>query len=472
MRWWPRRRVYLDDLPRTHDARFLLIFLMVLVATFGGVYAVGYLAAGDKVPARTTVAGVEIGSLSRHEARDVLVQAFASRLREPLTVTAAGRRLKLIPRDEGVSFDVEATLDRAMGGTDWDPHHMLKVIEGGGAVDPIFRADPTVLATALEPLAARVERAPVSTTVATNGGKPLITPGHAGRRLDVPSAADTVAAALLDHRSSARLRLAPVEPPVDLATATSFVHGQLKPALSRPAVVSVGGAELRVQPDRFGPALRVTQSGGRLRLSILPGVLYRHTRALLSTVPGRPVDARVVFHHGHPVVLPGRSGSEVDQAGWAKAVFAAATQSETHHAKAAVTVVQPNLTTADARALSITNQISTVTGTAKARTAGALSLAARNLDATVVLPGETFSYNRTVGRASAHTVLSPLGAATQTAAERADMAITQWPQVSPVGHNLAFRNTTEHPVYIRSLVKPQAPGRSAVVVQFWGTPTP
>jgi hypothetical protein len=469
--WWPRRRVYVDNLPRTHDGRFLVLFFAMFIAALGGVYVVGYVAAGDKVPARTTVGGVEVGSMSRHEARDVLVKAFGARLEEPLTVRVAGRSIKLIPQDEGMSFDVEATLDEAMGGTDWNPHHMLKVAEGGGPVDPIFRADPIALARALQPLADRVERAAVNTTVTIKAAKPVITPGHAGRLLDVGSAAETVVSALRDHESSVKVRLSKVAPAVDDASATAFVRDELGPALSRPVVVNVGGEPLTVRPAQFGPALAVVESGGHLGLRILPGALWAHTHVLIGSVPGRPVDARVVFKGGRPAVVPGRSGTQVDQAAWAKAVFAA-TQSASHRATATVKTVPPQVTTSDARALSITTEIAGATDTAQARLAGALSLAAHNLDATVVLPGSSFSYARAVGQASVATVLGPLGATTQAAAERADMTITRWPAVSPVGHDLGFRNTTEHPVYIRCWVAPRGPSRTAIFVQFWGSSSP
>ena len=469
--WWPRRRVYVDDLPKTHDGRFLLLFFVMFIGALGGVYVVGYVAAGDKVPARTTVAGVEVGSMTRHEARDVLVDTFGARLEEPLTVTVGGRSVKIVPQDEGMSFDVEATLDEAMGGTDWNPHHMLKVVEGGGPIDPIFRADPIALTAALQPLADRVERAPVDTAVSVKGAKAVIVAGRPGQHLDVGSAAETVVAALRDHESAVTVRLSSVAPEVDEATANAFVDDQLGPVLSRPVVVSVGGHPVTVTPAHFGPALEVSESDGRFRLGIRPAALWAQTHALVSSVPGRPVNARVVFKAGRPAVVPGRSGTEVDQAAWSKAVFAA-TQSASHRATAVVTTVEPDLTTADARALSITSEIAGASDTAQARQAGALSLAAHNLDSTVVLPGASFSYARAVGPASAATVVGPLGTTTQSAAERAGMTITRWPAVSPVGHDLGFRNSTEHPVYIRSWVAPRGPGRTAVFVQFWGSSTP
>jgi hypothetical protein len=471
MRWWPRRRVYVDSLPEEHDGRFLLLFFVMFIAALGGVYVVGYLAAGDKVPARTTVADVEIGSMTRQEARDALEDAFAARLEEPLTVTVGGRSLKLVPDQEGMSFDVEATLDDAMGGTDWNPHHMLKVVEGGGAIDPIFRADPARLAAALEPLADRVERDAVDPSVRIEGGKPAVSPGREGRRLDIGVAAERVVTALRDDRASVTVRLSPVEPSVDEADVTAFVDERLAPALSRPVVIALGRASLRVTPARFGPALRVEHAHGAFHLSMSPGALWARTHTLVASVPGRPVDARVVIRNGQPSVLPGHAGTAVGQAAWADAVLTAATESDDRRATADVTTVPPEFTTADARALSITSAIASASGSAQARLAGTLSVAASGLDGTIVLPGESFSYVRAVGSASAATVLGPLGTATQSAAERADMTITRWPAVSPTGHDLGFRNATAHPVYIRCWVAPRGPGRTGVYVQFWGTPS-
>jgi vancomycin resistance protein YoaR len=464
--------VYVDDLPRTHDARFLIVILVIFAAALGGVYAVGYVAAGDKVPARTTVAGVDIGSKTRADARAVLERVFSKRLRDPLTVKVGGRSVKIIPQDQGVTFDVEATLDQAMGGTDWNPHHMLKVVEGGGPVDPIYRADLAALSAALAPLADRVEHPAVSSTVSVRSARPVVKPGHSGSRLDVGRAAEVVVAAVREERSSVTVPLTPVQPAVDLAEATSFVDGTLRPALSRSALVTVGGATLRVPPAQFGPALEVDDTGGKLRLTLRAGALWAHTHSLVATVPGHPVDAHIEFQDDRPVVVAGHAGTEVSEGDWADAVFAAITHSETHQAIANVTQVQPDVSTADARAFSITTNIASATGTAPARLAGALALAAKALDGTVVLPGESFSYDDVVGSASASTVLTPLGAATQTALERAHLTITQWPNVSPVGHDLGFRNSTNHPVCLHSWVAAHGAGRTAVFVQVWGTASP
>lgn len=467
---WPRRRVYVDNLSKTHDLRFMVIFLVMVVGALGAVYAVGYVAAGDKVPAHTTVAGVQVGSMSRHEARDVLVGSLGGRLKEPIIVSVGTHTEQVTPARAGLTFDVERTLDDAMGGTDWNPQHMLKVVEGGGQVDPVYRADLTRLEAALAPLAKTVERPAVETSVGIKGVRPVVRPGHPGTRLDVEAAAVALVAALRDHETAIRLHLVDVAPKAGLDAARSFVSETLRPALRNPIVVGVGDESLTVPPKLFAPALEVTQTGNTFGLDIESEVLYDQTKRLLAAVPGVPVDAKIVFQDGQPSVVPGSRGTHVAEAAWVAAVDAAV-RSTAHRAEAEVTTVDPEVTTADAKSYGITTRISAASSSASARLAGALSVASGGLDGTVVLPGATFSYVREVGSASASTVLGPLGSASQHAAERADMTITRWPAVSPTGHDLGFRNTTDHPVYLHCWVAPHG-ARTAVFVQFWGTAAP
>ena len=172
--------MYVDDLPRTHDARFLTVFLVGFVAVLAAVYALGYVVAGDKVPTGTKVGGVDIGGMTRAHAARVLEHRLGHDLLRPMTVTVAGHRATLSPAKAGFVLDVNATLDAVMDGGNWNPSHMLKVIEGGGHVDAVYRSDPGALAAALAPLAAKAESHPVELHRGRTGWAPRC-PGRAPR---------------------------------------------------------------------------------------------------------------------------------------------------------------------------------------------------------------------------------------------------------------------------------------------------
>jgi len=143
VRLWPRKQVYVDDLPKTHDLRFAAVFVVAFLALLAGLYGVGYLVAGDRLPAGTTVAGVDVGGMSSGEARAELQTTLAPRLGEPITLSAGGQSLEVDPQRAGLTFDLAATIDNGLGGNRWDPWHMLRVVTGGGPVDPVSRSTST-----------------------------------------------------------------------------------------------------------------------------------------------------------------------------------------------------------------------------------------------------------------------------------------------------------------------------------------
>lgn len=68
MRSRERRRVYDDDLPKTHDVRYGFLFLFGVVGILVGLYAIGYFAAGNKLPWGTAIGGVDVGGMTPSQA--------------------------------------------------------------------------------------------------------------------------------------------------------------------------------------------------------------------------------------------------------------------------------------------------------------------------------------------------------------------------------------------------------------------
>lgn len=467
MRLWPRRRVYVDDLPETHDGRFLLAFLLAMVAALGAVYVIGYVVAGDTVPNGTTVAGIRIGGMSRAEARAALLQQMSARLREPIELRAGPARDDVVPAAAGVSFDVDATLDDAMVGSDWDPAHMLAVVQGASAVDPVLRVDSARLSAALDRLGREVAVTPEDAQVAIVVTRAVVRPGSPGQRLDAALAAEPLWSAVAAGDLTARVRLTVVPPALDVGAARAFVAEEVRPALGSPVTITVAGSDIEVSPDRFGPALRVDHVGGELRLAMAADDLFARTAALLAAAPGRPVDARFDFGSGQPVVVPGRSGTVVAPDAWATAVLTAATSDPDRRVAAETTESAPELTTRDARALHIEAPVATVTRVDPLGNTRLLAAAVRRLDGTVVLPGADFSFLATVGRVGGSAALIPLSSATETAAEDGAMTILKRLSAPPFGHDLAFRNGGAYPVYIRSWFETAA--APTLHVELWAS---
>ncbi|MGH3502953.1 MAG: peptidoglycan binding domain-containing protein [Nocardioidaceae bacterium] len=486
MRLWPRKRVYVDDLPRTHDVRFGLIFLVLIVAVFAGLYAVGYFVAGDKIPRGTTVAGVDIGGMTRSHAVIVLQDELAPRLQHPITATRGQHTFTAHPQRAGLVFDTDATLDEVMGGSNWDPRHMLKVLSGGEDVDPVVTTDRPELREAMKPVAAELKVDPASARVVWRHHHPKVVSGHQGRRLDLDRTSARLEAALVAGRHRVSLPTRPTDPSITATEARRFVHKVLEPAASAPVTVRAGNVNIRLKPKMFATALRGRPHDGALKLGVDAGALYAKARGELDSLPHHPTRARIVFRHGKPVVRPSRVGLEVTKSSLAKAVLDAASRhGKKRHADVRVTRAKPAFTTADARRLGIHQRLGQATAEVSTRVdRGALRLDVRQLNSTIIKPGATFSFLHRVTSVPHQRGASALASVTYNAGLHAGLAPKQvsprrhyssrFPQgrdarIDPPHHDLVLQNKSSHGVLIRAQVLKVKHGETRVHVEMWGS---
>lgn len=488
MRFWPRRKVYLDDLPKTHDLRFMVIFVALLVIVLGGLYGVGYAVAGHKLPAGTKVADVDVGGMTPDQARTVLQEELAPRLERPIKATAAGKTWTLDPQRSGLTFDIDATLDEATGGSPWDPRHMLHVLMGGDDLDPVVRVDEDELASSLKKVATEVEQKPVDSTVTFKPTETKVTYGRAGRRLDYQRSGDRLIAALIGGERSVDLAMQDVQPHVTAITATRFVDTVARRALSGPVRVKVADAVATIHPRQFGPALRARPANGGLKLDIDGGELLKRSRPALAKLPHHPVNARISFTGGRPRLVPGTAGVTVAAPELARAVLhAVGRKGNDRVARADATADDPRITTQELRMMRIRERVSAATArfTIADRQVDPASQLAR-LDGTLLGPNDTFSYLHRLPD-SASPAASFVASLTYSAAMSAGLAIPEHSpgrfydgtfapgrdaNVEPPATDLVLQNTSPYGVYIRAWT--ENPGGSSsrgriAHVEMWST---
>ena len=101
--------------------------LLVALLVLGAAYVGAALWLKERPPAGLTVAGVDIGTLSREQAERTLADELRPRTTEPLAValsTAEGTEddadLELVPERAGLALDLDATLE-GVSGLSFDP---------------------------------------------------------------------------------------------------------------------------------------------------------------------------------------------------------------------------------------------------------------------------------------------------------------------------------------------------------------
>ena len=342
-----------------------------LVVLLGGAYAAAYLMAGDKVPANTTVEGVAIGGLHPAEAEQRLRTELGDRYEAAMTITDDKEHtVELTPVDSGLSVDYAGAV-KAAGGASLNPVDVFKTLLGGG---------PTELP----------KNGAISRTESTDSAV-----------LDVDATSTVVADAMKSGTREVAVVTKAQPPAVTSAMVDEAVASFATPALSGPVTVQVRDKSFQVSPEQIAAVTTFVVEDGKLVPHLSPEQLLKVTaeaRAGLGLVTGK--NAGYTLKGETIEVVPAEGGQQVDMKGLAEGVTKAAVQSgEARTTTVEVLEGSAEFSTEQAEALKPTQVIGEFTTEyphADYRNKN-LGRAAELINGKVLLPGETFSLNDTLG---------------------------------------------------------------------------
>lgn len=354
-------------------------------------------ALSSRVPHGTSVAGLTLGGLGRTTAIERL-QAAEDALGGSLAVVADGRSGSIDLAAAGLIVDAEATAG-ALVGFSLSPVALWRQVAGGGDQPVLPVPDQARLESELGLLASAVAEPSTNARIMYQQGDPFVTGAEPGAELDLSAAAGVVRRNWLGGARPLQLPAEEKQPEITTAEAQKALASLASPAVSGPLTVKVGSRSVSVPAAKLAPVLALQPKNGELVLTV-DGTKLR--KAVLVADPGlgkKAKDARIVLKNGRPKVIPAVNGVTVDPA----ALAAAAVPALTDPARTAVletAVKEPDLTTAEAVKLGVKERISTFSTvlTPNAGRTENLRIAARTVNGTLVLPGETFSLNDVLGR--------------------------------------------------------------------------
>ena len=386
--WWRRRGVLVP------------VLVLVVLAV---VYGADLLVTSGSVARSTVVAGVDLGGLSPAAAARALEAELAPRLATDRTVVADDVTATLSPVAAGLTLDVDATVDRAVD-QPLAPWTRLVSLFADRDVAPVLSVDRAALDAQLDRLAEQVDRPPVDATLAVDGTTPRLVEPVDGRELDRRDAAGALIDALTggaEPGSPVELPVRVAAPHVDRATAQQVLEETVTPALAAPVEVTTedGSASTEVSVPALAASLTFTpQENGDLDVGIDPAALQTALGDQIEAFGTPAEDARFDVSGGKVSVVPAVDGTGIDPAKLAEQLLPVLTAPAPRSVTATLGPVPAELTTAEAQALGIREQISTFTTHYTAAASGAnMRRAAAKIDGTIVLPGETFSLNEATG---------------------------------------------------------------------------
>ncbi len=386
-----------DEDGGSHTGRRILLGVLGLVAAL---YVAGYFLTGIRMPANATIGGVDVSGKSPSAARSAVDQALTPRIADEIVLNHDKKEFRIKPADAGLTFDLDRSIEEAGGNRSWDPSDMAGLFFGKHETAPALDVDNSLLQSVIGTIGESVNVEVVEAQITFPKSKPTPREPQAGRVVARDDAADAIKSAFLVTDKPVKVPTVVVDPAVDSEGLADAMENIAKPAVAGPVTLAVGEKLVSLPVTAYAPALVVHVEDNELLPYIDPKKLAGPLTNSVTGLGKKAVDATVRIENGKPVVVPGKEGVGLQPEEMAKKLLPVLDKTGDER-KVAITakVVDPLFTTKDAKALKITERISsfmTKFPYAEYRNVNQ-SRAAALINGTIVKPGETFSFNDTVG---------------------------------------------------------------------------
>ncbi|MEV0223180.1 VanW family protein [Streptomyces sp. NPDC050704] len=373
---------------------------------FGGLYLVGLLASGEDVPDGTRVRGVDIGGLSRSQAEEKLDEVLGEIWASPLKVRVGDRDATVDTRAAGLRLDSEATVARAAQSGSGPLTVIGRLFTSEERdIEPVRDMDEAKAREALARTAKAYDRKAHDGAVTFHAGKAVRVQPRSGQSLDMDRSLAALSSADPSLRSApVRLPVRQSRPRIDAAEVNRAMKEFAVPAMSAPVTLTIGDRRIEIGPATVGKHLTLKPDTSNRLTPRLDGQGLRADPAVadpLARTTDTEVEATLRLDGERVVVASdGKPGQRATAKAIKEAVMPLLTRTGTARTGTVATKkVQPTLTRDTVGPLGIKERMSTFTVNfepAPYRTKN-IGRAAELLNGSLVLPGRTWSFNRTVG---------------------------------------------------------------------------
>ncbi len=386
-----------DDDGGSHTGRRVLLGVLGVVAAL---YVAGYFLTGSRMPANATIGGVDVSGKSPSAARAAVDQVLTPRIANEIVLSHDKKEFRLKPADAGLAFNLDRSIEEAGGNRSWNPSDMVGLFFGDHETAPALDVDSALLQSVIGTIGESVNVEVVEAQITFPKSKPTPRAPEAGLVVARDDAAQAIKGAYLVTDKAVKVPTVVVEPAVDAEGLAEAMGTIAEPAVAGPVTLAVGNKKVSLPVSAFTPALVVHVEDNVLKPYIDPKKLAKPLTNSVTGIGKKAVDATVRIENGKPVVIPGKEGVGLQPEEMAEKLLPVIDKTgDERKITIDAKVVDPQFTTKDAKALKIRERISsymTKFPYAEYRNINQ-SRAAQLLNGTIIKPGETFSFNGTVG---------------------------------------------------------------------------
>ena len=263
-----------------------------------------------RLPAGTTVGGLDVGGMELAQAANELETQSAALAHTSVEFVAGGRTFAVTASQLGVRPDWEGAVSAAANAGDGvAPIRGLKRIQSrlfGSDVEPHVDVYPSAVRYTVARIAATVDRPAVDAGLERNGLAIVTTAARPGVRLDRSGASAALVDALasLDRHGPVRLPVVRDEPRVTAARLADAAAAA-RTAVSAPVTLTVGPTRFRLARWRIAQLLDLP-SGGATRVGIGGAAAEAWLASIRRSVNRPPSDATFRVVSGGIEVVPAK----------------------------------------------------------------------------------------------------------------------------------------------------------------------
>ncbi len=347
---------------------WVLVSIGVVVVGCGIAVLTDSLLYRNEIHAGVSVHGVDLGGMTEEQAAAALGQ-LVERSSGPVTLTSGGKTWSLTPADVGRTVDLQGTVARAMAESRQDNFFSdvvtrFRLYSESRDLPLDITVDRTKLEAVLGRIAAEIHVTPLNARLTMNSGKVEVIEGVNGQDVDTTALGAQVEALFVTlHNGAVEVPLIVKEPDVKVGD-NKAAEQSAQTMMSAPLTLTSHDKTWTIAPEQIASWLDFLAVYQGDVPSLVPylsqGRMLAFLDSLAAEVEQEPVQAAFKAVDGKPVVVPSVTGETLDPTATAKALNAAA-KSTDRTVEVAVTVTEPEFTTADAEATTFADELSNFT---------------------------------------------------------------------------------------------------------------
>ncbi|MGJ3402937.1 VanW family protein [Glutamicibacter sp. Je.9.36] len=364
----------------------------VAAAYFGGAAYVS-----SQVPANASIAGVNIGSMNKDQARAELEREVLPLAEKPMDVTVNGEKYTLDPAKAGLELNVDETINE-LTSYEINPVKLYERLTGEFHVTPAVDVDQEKLGAQLEALAKKANAEVAEGTIDFKDGTSKLTKPVDGVALKTEEAATLISEEWEIAGAAIDLPAEVSKPAISADALQAFYDKDVKALLKDEVILASDDKKASISAASIAAAAKYAPKDGAPAIALDDEKLYK-AATKNSDLSSTAKDAQIVLKDGKPSIIKSSKGISLETKGLGAKVLAA-TAAKNRTAEVEMTEKEADFTTADAKKLGIKEPIVTFSTPYPAsdtvRTKNLHAGSAR-VNGDIIKPGERFSLLQALG---------------------------------------------------------------------------